>query len=58
MPAFGDALSAGQIFDMPDLVKLFRLENVGGFARLLQTVFTTSYGFAVTPTARLFRRIS
>jgi hypothetical protein len=58
MPAFGDVLSAGQIVDMPDLVKLFRLENVSGFAGLLQSVFTTSYGLKVTPTARLFRLIS
>jgi hypothetical protein len=58
MPAFGDVLSAAQIVNMPDLVNIFRLENVSGFARILQVVFTTSYGFAVTPTARHFRRLS
>jgi hypothetical protein len=57
MPAFGDVLSAARTIDMPDLVKLFRLESVGGFARLLQIVFTKPYGFEVTPTDRLFRRI-
>lgn len=58
MPASGDVLSEAQIVDIPDMVKLFRLENVSGFARILQVVFTASYGFSVTPTALLFRLIS
>jgi hypothetical protein len=48
MPAFGDVLIAAQIVDMPDLVKLSRLENVSGFAESCK-----SYAPRLTPAQSL-----